>query len=283
MALHRNEQTQMSTVESTSPVQVASRITAISETADTTALLASSLARSATPVPDGAPPLGSSTVTVSVLAQELVSLLPPPGQQAPSVMASQPLMTMPASDTRQIAAALRQGLESSGLFYESHLLQWHQGQRGLSTLASEPQASVAPRADSACGVDEALVPIVHAQLDTLDTGRMRWEGELWPGMAMSWQVHSYTDEHAGHGPQQGACRNDDQQNVWSSTLKLNLPTLGEISARLTLRDEGLQLMLMATTPDIADQLAQHRQRLATDLGSAGIRLDGFDVHLNDSL
>jgi len=273
----------MRTVEGTAPVQLAASITAISEDTDTVGILAASRERGTAPSSDSATSqAGSTTVTVSVLAQQLVGLLPPPGEHAPSVMASRPLMTLPASDTRQIAAALREGLEFSGLFYESHLLEWHQGRRGLSTLASEPQALVIPAADSALGVNEVLAPIVHAQLETLDTGRVRWEGEIWPGMAIRWQVHSYDDEHTGDQRQE-AHQHGEQQTVWSSSLNLNLPALGEISAQLTLRDNVLQLRLMTTTLDIADQLDQHRKSLSTNLGSAGIRLDGLDVRLYDSL
>ncbi|WP_175115258.1 flagellar hook-length control protein FliK, partial [Paraburkholderia solisilvae] len=38
-----------------------------------------------------------------------------------------------------LAAALRQTVSESGLFYESHLAQWLSGQRSPSTLADEPQ------------------------------------------------------------------------------------------------------------------------------------------------
>ncbi|WP_087631726.1 flagellar hook-length control protein FliK [Caballeronia telluris] len=57
--------------------------------------------------------------------------------------ASQPAPPLPAS---ALAAALSKTVGESGLFYESHLVDWLAGQRPAASLASEPQARVDPRA-----------------------------------------------------------------------------------------------------------------------------------------
>ena len=46
--------------------------------------------------------------------------------------------------TALLAKALVQSLESSGLFYESHLAEWANGQRSLESLDREPQSRFAP-------------------------------------------------------------------------------------------------------------------------------------------
>ncbi|MDR5751990.1 MULTISPECIES: flagellar hook-length control protein FliK [unclassified Caballeronia] len=57
--------------------------------------------------------------------------------------ASQPAPPLPAS---ALVAALSKTVGESGLFYESHLVEWLAGQRPAALLASEPQARVDPRA-----------------------------------------------------------------------------------------------------------------------------------------
>jgi hypothetical protein len=47
-----------------------------------------------------------------------------------------------------LASALQQSVESSGLFYESHLAQWLVGNRSLADLLEEPQAQVTTSAPS---------------------------------------------------------------------------------------------------------------------------------------
>ncbi len=51
----------------------------------------------------------------------------------------------PPVDTARLAASLREALTTSGLFYESHLVEWAAGKRQLSSIMQEPQASLSPQ------------------------------------------------------------------------------------------------------------------------------------------
>lgn len=51
----------------------------------------------------------------------------------------------PPVDTARLAASLREALSTSGLFYESHLVEWAAGRRQLSSIMQEPQASLSPQ------------------------------------------------------------------------------------------------------------------------------------------
>ncbi|MGI4857943.1 MAG: flagellar hook-length control protein FliK [Janthinobacterium lividum] len=51
--------------------------------------------------------------------------------------------------TALLARALQQTLESSGLFYESHLVQWASGQRPITDLDREPQSHLTPLGNAA--------------------------------------------------------------------------------------------------------------------------------------
>ncbi|MDR3482767.1 MAG: flagellar hook-length control protein FliK [Burkholderiaceae bacterium] len=52
-----------------------------------------------------------------------------------------PLLAAPTTNPPKIAAVLQDSIELSGLFYESHVSQWVDGQRPLSDLLQEPQTN----------------------------------------------------------------------------------------------------------------------------------------------
>ena len=83
---------------------------------------------------DAAP---SDTIQLSTAARLLGNLLPGP-KPAPLIDVT-PLLAAPTGVSRPIAQALQQVLQASGLSYESHVVDWVQGQRPLSALLAEPQ------------------------------------------------------------------------------------------------------------------------------------------------
>lgn len=116
-------------------------------------------------------PVPPTVAELSKGAQLLLRLLNAGSQPGPSLPAPQPLLPSPpsgalageapavdagragsavaavpaAQDTHGatlIARALQAGLESSGLFYESHLADWVAGQRSLESIRAEPQAAL---------------------------------------------------------------------------------------------------------------------------------------------
>jgi flagellar hook-length control protein FliK len=56
-----------------------------------------------------------------------------------AIVGKAPLLPGPSENTPQIAGALQDGIEYSGVFYESHVAQWVDGDRSLADLAKEPQ------------------------------------------------------------------------------------------------------------------------------------------------
>ena len=93
-----------------------------------------------------APPnsLASEQTQLSATAQLLGRLQ----QLAPQGVAAQrtePVWAQPGPmNAAQLADALAQSLKSSGLFYESHLAAWAQGQLPLPALLAEPQGQLSP-------------------------------------------------------------------------------------------------------------------------------------------
>ena len=96
--------------------------------------------------------------------------------------------------TPQIASALHDSVAFSGVFYESHITEWAKGKRNLSELQREPQAQIVKslgntdpltRSDA---VNTEIGKIVNMQLNALDQQRIYWQGEVWPGQHMEWEI-----------------------------------------------------------------------------------------------
>jgi hypothetical protein len=83
--------------------------------------------------------------TLSRTGQLIASLLTRDGGVAtsPTLTSSRPLFASPLGDAamlaQQLPARLAQAVTASGLFYESHQVQWALGQRPLASLLVEPQ------------------------------------------------------------------------------------------------------------------------------------------------
>ncbi|MGC9185300.1 MAG: flagellar hook-length control protein FliK [Thiomonas sp.] len=66
------------------------------------------------------------------------------GGQGTRAAAATPVWTNPAQPAQQAAQLLASALGSSGLFYESQLGAWAQGQQPLSALLAQPQGKLSP-------------------------------------------------------------------------------------------------------------------------------------------
>ncbi|MDH4284896.1 MAG: hypothetical protein OEV35_06215, partial [Gallionellaceae bacterium] len=165
-----------------------------------------------------------------------------------------------APDGKRMATALREALGHSGLFYESHQMQWLQGSRSTEQLLQEPQnrlsghappvvaEEVADRSVSSSSqqraapllhdtsvpeIPEHLQPLVQQQLNALETRQMVWQGLIWPGQVMQWEIHERE--------QSAQDREAEEQRQWATTINLNLPRLGGVSAKLNFSSNGLSL------------------------------------------
>jgi hypothetical protein len=185
-----------------------------------------------------------------------------------------PLVAAPGADAAQIAAALRQGMEKSGLFYESHVAEWAQGTRTQAELAAEPQArGMAPPSDP------ATAQLINLQLNAHEQARVAWQGQLWPGQEMRWEVEremrerdapeSDADGRSGHG--------DGEHASWNSSLTLRFGQLGEVAAKVVL--SGGQLHIRLDAPDATRVLLEAgSSRLSDALDAAGTPLSTLAIH-----
>ncbi|MDB5793804.1 MAG: hypothetical protein JWR25_183 [Noviherbaspirillum sp.] len=215
-----------------------------------------------------------------------------------ALVSSTPVMTLASDGPPQIASALKDSLSFSGLFYESHLSQWVQGSRPLSDLMREPQAAAmaaveGPQKDPEQATDPARnesmeakatsmtaghdmdaesARMISLQLQTLEQQRVQWQGELWPGQPLEWEV-----KREARDP-----RAEPERQSWQSVVRFELPNLGVVSAAIQLNGDRVQVHVRAAVESTTASLAEHRAEFAAALDAAGTRLDLLTVKQDPS-
>ncbi|SIT32325.1 flagellar hook-length control protein FliK [Achromobacter sp. MFA1 R4] len=205
---------------------------------------------------------------------------------------------------RALGQALRTALQTSGLFYESHLTDMVFGRKNPVSLQNEPQARLTResaahassqprgRGDTAnagrsgagadapasvgtstsstpgapvSGIHQDLTVLVRQQLDVLANQTLAWQGEAWPGTPMEWEVER--DPY-------GADR-ESAVPTWATRVKLDLPRLGLVDARLNLAGDQIVLQLIA--PHSAGEINDASDMLRSRLLAAGLTLSNLTV------
>lgn len=215
-----------------------------------------------------------------------------PAAQTAALNGGQPLLAAAPQgpgDSALLASRLSSALEQSGLFYESHQARWLAGKLDTAALMQEPQGrnptpaaapatapggtdTITPRAanEGLAPIPERLLPLVHQQLDAVATQNFVWQGQVWPGQTMEWEIEDpAADGRSGDEPDQN----------WTSTLRLSLPRLGGVEARLHLTPAGVAMRLIADSDTTRQALAAAETRLADALAAADVPLTGLVAEL----
>jgi hypothetical protein len=300
----------------------------------------------------------STTSALLSSAAKLINTALQTAQQsgAPAtVVGKAPLVASPEVSTPVLADALKDSIEFSGVFYESHVSQWAAGERPLADLQLEPQvqaqeeppsfttstqlnnptASPRPAAgnsetstgtllprppateeqltnlmnaarstvDARPSLAQALRTIlsgnnlpkeadvvvreptmtqqnaqnINLQLNTLEQHRIAWQGELWPGQRMEWEI----SEESGGGRQGGDA--DESQKVWQSVVRFDLPKLGKVAASISLSGGHVRMQVSTRSDDSAALLQAHGTELASALDAAGSPLDLLTIKQDGNL
>ncbi|MBC7499549.1 MAG: flagellar hook-length control protein FliK, partial [Herminiimonas sp.] len=109
---------------------------------------------------------------------------------------------------------------------------------------------------------------INLQLQTLETNRVAWQGELWPGQKLEWEVSE-------DPPKSTSAPNE--QSSWTSTVRFELPTLGVITASIYLDGDHVRMQVRAPTENAALRLRQNGHDLVNALDAAGSPLDLLTV------
>ena len=224
------------------------------------------------------------------------------GAAAPTAAPVQVLFELPENLTAtSMAHLLKSAVSKSGLFYEAHLAEWTRGDRSVATLRQEPQAAIklpekllvltqANAADTNPSIDEAiktgsatglrdrelshlrqdsqvnqLSQLVQKQMDAIDNRQFVWQGQAWPGQPMDWRIdEEQVKERNANG--------EPEESRWSTSLTLELPTLGGLAAKINITPAGVMVRFQTDSPEAAAAIESEQQRLRQGFGNAGLSL-----------
>ncbi len=235
------------------------------------------------------------------------------GRKAPPVPlnSSQPLVDTMPKTAADLAPVLKQAVTQSGMFYEAHQARWVAGELPTESLRQEPQGKMLPYGTNATGeaekgaksvflppadapltatrptqaanepaasignrIPNELTPLVQQQLDGLSTQNFAWQGQIWPGQQMWWEI--------GRDQQRNAAPGDEQIRPWQTRLKLTLPMLGQIEATLELNAGGaVSITLLAADTASEARLRDNASALTSQLEAAGLHLTQLSLKQHD--
>lgn len=183
------------------------------------------------------------------------------------------------TDTTTLAGVLQRTVETTGLFYESHVAEWARGERFIENLQLEPQFDWQPpetipgRRPEGPPLEQ--VGLLAQQLNTLDQQRITWSGDAWPGQPMQWEI-------ARHGADAQASADAAPVGAWQTVLRLELPALGVVTASIRLDGPRVGVTLTADSDATAARLRAHGNELVDGLAAAGLAITGLNVDRHDT-
>lgn len=299
-----------------------------------------------------------------------------PADRPAAIRPLAPLLARHVGDAQAVASTLSRGVSESGLFYESHLLRWMEGQMPRGALMREPQAwlglrflTMAPnqtplplplqiwpqafrmpggvtsardpatpavrpetpasrdgqaeragggasrvewrlgtrpaatggsrfeapgaaamraerieanRGDGELDVSpverhqigrhssDALQSLVRHQLELVVAPELRWEGQLWPHVAMTMLLTPAT-EGEGERDHTESSSSTEESAGWNATIDVAFPRLGLVSLHLQAGHDG------HLNARIEPALADSRRQMSEALGDLRLRLDKLDA------
>ncbi len=150
--------------------------------------------------------------------------------------------------------------------------------QSLSTLTDLTEAvDASPAMRSPAHPD--TYPIIRQQLSTLESGLVEWRGTIWPGQSMEWQVSERRDEPGGNG--EPAPQGGETARTWRTEMRLTLPNLGHLVARIELDANGARVRLVSDSAQQARRLRAEAPALGTRLGASGIAMNAFEAGASD--
>lgn len=221
------------------------------------------------------------------------------------IVSETPLMNSRTPDAAVVATALRNSVTFSGLFYESHLMQWCLGERPFASILREPRAGRlqqmrterhkagttnhsgefpvdADTLDTTAAVglltehdqvnrsdlllSRAALQTIREQVELLLNGAFTWRGEAIEGHELEWLV-----EREPEGP------DAEDTPSWRTSISVKLPHLGRVCATLSFAEKGIDGIMRPELPETAALLRNEVGILEQRLAESGISLNGMVI------
>lgn len=215
-------------------------------------------------------PQGQQPVAPGLLASE-VGRTPPPPPSSPETAGAPP--TSPAQNPDEPASnATKTTLPnlpapSTGVAVapETHL-----DTPPIARSDNTSNMTSAEKSGSLASMPRDLAPIVQQQLDGLANQNFAWQGQIWPGQALWWEIGEQASDHPTD--------QDPSRRQWRTRLKLSLPSLGGIDAQLQLLPGGHISIQIATSESASEQrLNNQMSALRDQFAAAGLDLDALRI------
>jgi hypothetical protein len=200
-----------------------------------------------------------------------------PAQQVRTGVQQNQQLGQVSLQTTGLASALAQqvstAVENSGLFYESHLQQWANGQRSTDQIVKEPQARFGQdQVISEKGIDPAAldqsVKMVTAQLATLDNNRISLALSGLLGQPVQIEIEPDNEDNEN---QATAAPSEEGARPWVARLKLDMAHLGELQVRV--RMIGSQCDVQMSGPAHSKQaIDRHWHSFRQAMDNQGLKL-----------
>lgn len=243
----------------------------------------------------------SVATTLSRTGQLITELMQKDSSQTSKALAlnnAKPIAQHLPPTAPEIAQNLKSSLTTSGMFYESHQARWVEGKIPTDLLKQEPQAQQGnsarqnqntqtnsmpqtqqnnallanqhnPTSEHLFNIPREIAPIVQQQLDALASQQFLWQGQIWQGQEMQWEINE-----EGHQQQ------DIDTRLWHTRLKLQLPSLGGIDAQLHLNAQHqLTLFIETQNNSSAQTLNLAVDSLKSALQAAGMEILNLNVQM----
>lgn len=166
------------------------------------------------------------------------------------------------------ASQLRQGIEArlSGLLAGRPEME----QRSEDATRQATAASLEALSQELEPMPASARQMVQQQLQLLDQRQLAWQGQVWPGQEMRWEVE---EDGANRYSEEG-----EQARVWRTRVQMNLPKLGSVDVLLTLYDRSrLEVGFQVVQAQTAERIRAEQGRLQLQLEAAGLALQANQV------
>lgn len=177
-------------------------------------------------------------------------------------------VTQHPQNPQQLSLDLKNALQRSGLFLESHLAEVVAGKRTIESMRPELQnlANNTP--------NTVLNTLPAQQLAALEHQRLSWHGEIWQNQSMDWDVTF--DEPREHAEQSGQDETQKTKPV-SSEITMHLPNLGKVSARIGVVDGRISIHMLTENPQTLATFKKERQQLFASMVNKGQAIEALTV------
>ena len=153
------------------------------------------------------------------------------------------------------------------------------GNMATSQSAQPSQPSQAAPSSPATTLSQPIAPqaqaIVQQQLEAFATQNFSWQGQVWPGQQIQWEIANEIGRRENRGG--GGADSGDSAEQWQTRLRLTLPQLGEVDARLHIQGKQITLAVIAPDAETRARLRSDAATLRSQFEQAGLDLASLGI------